>query len=89
MIVSTLSTYPGKKVVKDLGIVFAYDDAIRMNRIAMNMDKYLNHALDYLGEKAKERGANAVLGICFDVRDTMKPMLIGTAVILEEEEEIK
>lgn len=85
MIVSTLSTYPGKKVVKDLGIVFAYDDAIRMTRIAMNMDKYLNHALDYLGEKAQERGANAVLGICFDVRDTMKPMLMGTAVILEDE----
>lgn len=85
MIVSTLSTYPGKKVVKDLGIVFAYDDAIRMTRIAMNMDKYLNHTLNYLGEKAQERGANAVLGICFDVRDTMKPMLMGTAVILEDE----
>ena len=83
MIVSTLSTYPGKKVVKDLGIVFAYDDAIRFNRIAMNMDKYLNHALDCLADKAKDRGVNAVLGICFDIRDTMKPMLMGTAVILE------
>lgn len=85
MITSTLSTYPGKKVVKDLGIVFAYDDAIRATRFAMNMEVYLNHALKRLGEKAKERGANAVLGISFDLRDTMKPMLMGTAVILEDE----
>lgn len=85
MIVSTLSTYPGKKVVKDLGIIFAYDDEIRMTRFAMNMEKYLDYALNRLGEKAKEKGANAVLGICFDLRDTMKPMLMGTAVILEDE----
>lgn len=85
MIVSTLSTYPGKKVVKDLGIIFAYDDEIRMTRFAMNMEKYLDYVLNRLGEKAKEKGANAVLGICFDLRDTMKPMLMGTAVILEDE----
>ena len=57
MITTTLSTYPGKKVVKDLGIVFAYDDAVRPTRLAMNMD----------------------------LRDTLKPMLMGTAVILEDE----
>ncbi len=85
MIISTLSTYPGKKVVKDLGIVFAYDDAIRGLRIAMNMEKYLEHAQTYIGEKAQELGANAVLGVCFDLRDSVKPMLMGTAVILEDE----
>ena len=52
MITSTLSTYPGKRVVRDLGIVFAYDDAYR--------------------------------AVCFDLRDSMKPMLMGTAVILED-----
>lgn len=36
MITTTLSTYPGKKVVKDLGIVFAYDDAVRPTRLAIN-----------------------------------------------------
>lgn len=41
MITTTLSTYPGKKIVKDLGIVFAYDDAVRGYRFAMNMEKYL------------------------------------------------
>lgn len=85
MITTTLSSYPGKKIVKDLGIVFAYDDAIRASRFAMNMEKYLEHALYRLGEKASEKGANAVLGICFDLRDTLKPMLMGTAVILEDE----
>lgn len=85
MITSTLSSYPGKKVVKDLGIVFAYDDAVRPTRFAMNMEVYLNHALKRLGEKAKEKGANAVLGVCFDLRDSMKPMVMGTAVILEDE----
>ena len=41
MITSTLSTYPGKRVVRDLGIVFAYDDAYRAVRLAYNMEKYL------------------------------------------------
>lgn len=30
MIVSALAVYPGKTVVKDLGIIFAYDDEIRL-----------------------------------------------------------
>ena len=85
MITTTLSTYPGKKVVKDLGIVFAYDDAVRPTRLAINMEKYLETALKRLSEKAQKKGANAVLGICFDLRDTLKPMLMGTAVILEDE----
>lgn len=85
MIISTLSTYPGKKVVKDLGIVFAYDDAIRGVRFVADLDRYLEHAQKYIGEKAKERGANAVLGVCFDLRDSCKPVLMGTAVILEDE----
>lgn len=85
MITSTLSSYPNKKVVKNLGIVFAYDDAYRPIRIAYNMEEYLQHALNSLSKKAQERGANAVLGNCFDLRDSMKPMLMGTAVVLEDE----
>lgn len=85
MITSTLSSYPHKKVVKDLGIVFAYDNAYRPIRIAYNMEEYLEHALNCLSKKAEERGANAVLGISFDLRDSMKPMLMGTAVVLEDE----
>lgn len=85
MITSTLSVYPGKKIVKDLGIVFAYDDAIRASRFALNMEKYLDFALKRLCEKASEKGANAVMGISFDLRDSMKPMLMGTAVVLEDE----
>lgn len=87
MIVSTLSSYPHKRVVKDLGIVYAYDDAIRPMRLVMNLDKYFEHAQKYLFEKAQERGANAVLGVCFDLRDSVKPVLMGTAVVLEDESE--
>lgn len=30
--------------MKDLGIIFAYDDAFRATRLAMNMEIYLNYA---------------------------------------------
>ena len=30
--------------MKHLGIIFAYDDAFRAIRLAMNMQIYLNHA---------------------------------------------
>ncbi|MEG0593231.1 MAG: hypothetical protein RR512_07925 [Coprobacillus sp.] len=49
------------------------------------MDKYFDHSQNYLGEKAAERGVNAVLGVCFDLRDATKLVLMGTAVILEDE----
>ena len=71
--------------MKDLGIIFAYDDAFRAIRLAMNMETYLNYAWERLTEKAKEKGGNAVLGICFHLRDTWKPMLMGTVVIWEDE----
>lgn len=29
--------------MKDLGIIFAYDDAFRAIRLAMNMETYLNY----------------------------------------------
>lgn len=30
--------------MKDLGIIFAYDDAFRAIRLVMNMETYLNYA---------------------------------------------
>lgn len=30
--------------MKDFGIIFAYDDAFRAIRLAMNMETYLNYA---------------------------------------------
>lgn len=85
MIVTTLSTYPGKKVVKDLGIITAYDLEIRGLRMVMDLDKYMKSAQEQLFKKAEEIGGNAVLGVCFDLRDRTKPVLIGTAVVLEDE----
>lgn len=85
MIVTTLSTYPGKRVVKDLGIISAYDLEVRGFRMVMNLDKYIQAAQEQLFNKAKDLGGNAVLGVCFDLRDTVKPVLMGTAVVLEDE----
>lgn len=84
MITSTLSVYPGKKIVKDLGIIFAYDETIRATRFMMDGEQCLEAALEYLAKKAEKRGANAVMGISFDLRDPMKPILMGTAVVLED-----
>lgn len=84
MIISTLSSYPGKKVVKDLGIVFGYDDAIRGFRMTLALDEYLKTAQISLARNAKKLGANAVLGVNFDLRDSNKPILMGSAVILED-----
>ncbi len=87
MITTTLSVYPGKKIVKDLGIIFAYDDTLRATRFLIDGEECLEIALTRLCEKAKKRGANAVMGICFDLRDKMRPVLIGTAVVLEDDKD--
>lgn len=85
MIVTTLSNYPGYKIVEHLGLVFAYDDIPRFTRFAMDMDKCIENAEKCLAKKAKEKGANAVLGVSMSLSADNKPMLLGTAVILEEE----
>ena len=85
MIISTLSIYPNKKIVKDCGIVFAYDDIPRLSRFAFQMDKALENAKNQLIEKAKEKGANAILGVSMSLAGDNKPMLLGTAVILKDE----
>ena len=62
MIISTLSSYPNKKVVKDLGIVVGYDDAIRAVRVTMGVEEYIVKAQENLAKAAEKLGANAVLG---------------------------
>jgi len=84
MIISTLSSYPKKRVVKDLGIVVGYDDAIRAFRVTMGVEEYIVKAQENLAKAAEKLGANAVLGVCFDLRDSNKPVLMGTAVVLED-----
>lgn len=88
MILSALPYVPNKKVVEDLGLVFAYDDDIKMFRGALGLyevNKSANVAKERLAKEAKLLGADAVLGISFDVRDTTKIILMGTAVKLADE----
>lgn len=56
MIVTTLSNYPGYKIVEHLGLVFAYDDIPRFTRFVMDMDKCIENAEKCLAKKAKEKG---------------------------------
>lgn len=84
MIVSTLPTYPGKKVVKDLGLVYAYDDAMRGMRIMAEVDTYIRFCQKRLVQQAQDAGANAVLGVSIAIGDNTKVVMIGTAVILED-----
>ena len=85
-ILSTLPAYPGYKVVKDLGIVWAFDSDFRMMRNLWQMDAAMERAYQLLWEKAQKKGANAVLGInmCLAPEKSL-PILQGTAVLLEKE----
>ena len=88
MILSALPYVPNKKVVEDLGLIFAYDDNIKMFRGTFGlyeMNGSANVAKERLAEEASRLGADAVLGISFDVRDTTKIILMGTAVKLVDE----
>ena len=85
MITSTRSEYVGKKVIKELGIVSGYDDAWRTVRMAISMTEYVNTAIKDMAIEAEKLGANGILGISFALGDSTKPVVIGTAVVLEDE----
>lgn len=85
MITSTRSTYPRKKVVQDLGIVYGFDDKLRAIRTLAAADTYLNQAIEDISKNAEKLGANAVLGISFAMADRTLPVVMGTAVVLADE----
>ena len=85
MITSTRSTYPEKKVVQDLGIVYGFDDKLRAIRTLAAADTYLNQAIEDISKNAEKLGANAVLGISFAMADRTLPVVMGTAVVLADE----
>ncbi|KAF1296295.1 hypothetical protein BAU15_15065 [Enterococcus sp. JM4C] len=85
MIASTRSDYPGMKVVKELGIVTGFDAALRPIRLTVSMAEYMESAIKDMSKEAEKLGANAILGINFSIGERDKPVVIGTAVVLEEE----
>lgn len=85
MITSTRSEYPGKKVVKELGIVYGFDDKLRAIRTLAAADTYLNQALEDISKNAEKLGANAVLSISFAMAERTLPVVMGTAVVLADE----
>ena len=85
-IITTLTSYPGKRVIEIKGVISAYDNAFRAVRMISDMDEYIEKAMDNLYKKALKKGANAVLGLQISMMNEYNnPILIGTAVVLEDE----
>ena len=85
-IITTLTSYPGKKIVKECGLVFAFDEEFRLVRNRWQSDDQVQDALDRIYKKALKKGANAVLGVQMSIlNEYNNPILIGTAVVLEDE----
>ena len=84
-IMTTLGSYPGYEVEKDLGIIFAFDQEFVPFRNLWQMDEALERTYELLWQKAVKKGANAVLGInmCLAPEKSL-PVLMGTAVILNK-----
>ena len=85
-IITTLTSYPGKRVIEIKSVISAYDNAFRAVRMISDMDEYIEKAMDNLYKKALKKGANAVLGVQISMmNENNNPILIGTAVVLEDE----
>jgi len=84
-IITTLTSYPGKKIAKECGLVFAFDEEFRLVRNRWHSDEQVQDALDRLYKRALKKGANAVLGVQISHLSDNAPFFMGTAVILEDE----
>ena len=60
------------------------DTKEEIEMIISTLSSYIVKAQENLAKAAEKLGANAVLGVCFDLRDSNKPVLMGTAVVLED-----
>ena len=84
-IITTLTSYPGKKILKVIKIVSAYDNSFKAHSSLYNVDECLETALENLYNKSLKVGGNAVLGVQYSLSESNNPFLIGTAVVLEDE----
>lgn len=82
MIVTALPYYPGKKVVRDVGFIFAFDD--RMSPVLF-LEDCVKESQEILKKKARKLGANAVLNVTLSPDHSMKGFISGEAVILEDD----
>ena len=85
-IITTLTSYPGKKITKVFEIVYAYDTDLRFMRSRWDSDSRVKQSLISLYENAVRLGGNAVLGVQIAYLEDNVPFLMGTAVYLEDEE---
>ncbi len=82
MIVSTMETIPGKKIIKVLGVINARNNPLGFS---LNMAK---NAQKYLEKEAEKLGANAIVGFKTERQQRRRRVtyyVYGTAVIVEDE----
>ena len=84
-IITTLTSYPGKKIVKECGLVFAFDEKFRFVRNRWKSDEQVQGALERIYKKAIKLGGNAILGLQVSHLSDNAPFFMGTAVVLEDE----
>ncbi|MGX7029936.1 hypothetical protein [Vagococcus zengguangii] len=80
MIISTLTSYPHREIAEDLGIITAFDTKLRPIRMTIEIDTYIQSALQELELAAEKIGADAVLGVQFMMDEKKIPIVIGSAV---------
>ena len=86
MVLSALPSYPGYKVIQDLGLVYSFDTEFHMMRNLWSLGESFERAQEQLSKKAQKLGADAVLGISMSMGPEQSiPILMGTAVKLEKE----
>lgn len=84
-ILTTLSTYPGKKITKVFETIYAFDPDLRVFRTLWDSEHQIKDAMNNLYAKAIKLGANPVLGVQISHLDQNIPFVMGTPVILEDE----
>jgi uncharacterized protein YbjQ (UPF0145 family) len=100
MLMSTLSTIPGKTITASMGLVYATSSRIAwsgLNTQASRLENAMNAALLALQFEAEGRRANAVIGVSVAVNSSQGAsaalmgssegiLVVGTAVVLTEGE---
>ncbi len=81
--ISTIHDFPGRTIVKTLGIVEGIANGLFSNTTDGSLDTLLERAKAIMTQRASDKGADAIVGFRYELvgRDIEKTVLVyGTAV---------